>query len=125
LRGQIRKAIRVGNIKKVTMKKYLIKASHNAAGIKGLMEEGGTKRKAAVEKMLAASGGKMEAFYYAFGKHDVYVIAELPDDVSAAAVGLRINSSGLVTVSTTVLLSPKDIDAAVKKPGNYRAPGQK
>jgi uncharacterized protein with GYD domain len=105
------------------MKKYLIKASYNSAGIKGLIEDGGSQRKLAVEKMLVGMGGRMESFYFAFGAHDVYAIAELPDDVSAAAVGLRINSSGLVSLSTTVLLSPEDIDAAVKKSVDYRAPG--
>ena len=73
--------------------------------------------------MLAELGGKMEAFYYAFGEHDVYVISDLPDDVSAAALGLRINSSGLVSITTTVLLTPEDIDNATKKSVNYRAPG--
>jgi uncharacterized protein with GYD domain len=105
------------------MKKYLIKASYNSNGIKGLIEDGGSQRKLAVEKMLTAMGGRMESFYFAFGAHDVYAVAELPDDVSAAAVGLKINSSGLVSLSTTVLLSPEDIDAAVKKSVNYRAPG--
>ena len=107
------------------MKKYLIKASYNSNGIKGLIADGGTQRKLAVEKMLVGMGGKMEAFYYAFGEHDVYSIAELPDDVAAAAVGLRINESGLVSLTTTVLLSPEDVDAAVKKSVNYRAPGAK
>ncbi len=107
------------------MKKYLIKASYNSNGVKGLLEDGGSQRKSAVEKMLTELGGKMESFYYAFGEHDVYAISELPDDITAAAVGLRINSSGLVTVSTTVLLSVEDIDAAAKKSVSYRAPGQK
>ena len=70
-------------------------------------------------------GGKLESFYYAFGEHDAYVIIELPDDISAAAVGLRVNSSGMVSVSTTVLLSPEDIDKASKKSVSYRAPGEK
>ena len=107
------------------MKKYLIQASYNANGVKGLLVDGGSQRKIAVEKMVAGLGGKMESFYYAFGEHDVYAIMELPDDISAAAAGLTINSSGLVAVSTTVLLSPEDIDAASKKSVNYRAPGQK
>jgi uncharacterized protein with GYD domain len=107
------------------MKKYLIMASYNASGIKGIIQDGGSQRKSVVEKMLVGMGGKLESFYYAFGEHDVYVIAELPDDVSAAAVGLRINSTGLVSVSTTVLLSPEDIDVATKKSVSYQAPGEK
>ena len=107
------------------MRKYLIKGSYNADGTKGLVQEGGTSRKAVVEKMLAGMGGKVESFYYAFGEADVYLIVELPDDISAAAIGLRVNASGLVNISTTVLLSPEDIDAASKKSVNYRAPGEK
>ena len=107
------------------MKKYLIKASYNANGVKGLIEDGGTQRKLVVQKMLAGLGGKMESFYYAFGEHDAYIISELPDDISAAAVGLRVNSTGLVSISTTVLLSPEDIDAASKKSISYQAPGEK
>lgn len=107
------------------MKKYLIKASYNANGTKGLIVDGGSKRKSEIQKMLEGMGGKLESFYYAFGEHDAYVIVELPDDISAAAVGLGVNSSGMVSVSTTVLLSPEDIDKASKKSVSYRAPGEK
>lgn len=105
------------------MKKYLIKGTYNAEGIKGLMKEGGTGRKAAIEKMLAGIGGKVEGFYYAFGEDDVIVIVELPDDISAASVGMRVNAAGLVKICLTVLLTPEDIDAASKKSVTYRAPG--
>jgi uncharacterized protein with GYD domain len=105
------------------MKKYLIKGTYTGDGTKGLIQEGGSGRKAAVEKMLAQIGGKVEAFYYAFGEDDVIVIVELPDDISAAATGLRVNAAGLVRISMTVLLTPEDIDAAAKKSVSYRAPG--
>jgi len=107
------------------MKKYLIQGTYSADGTKGLMQEGGTGRKTAIEKMLAAMNGKVEAFYYAFGEHDVILIVELPDDISAAAIGLRVNAAGLVRISMTVLLSPEDIDLANKMSVSYRAPGAK
>ena len=107
------------------MNKYLIKGVYNPDGMKGLMQEGGTGRRNAIEKMLGAIGGKIEAFYYAFGDADVYVIVELPDEISAAAVGLKVNASGLVRISMTGLISPDDIDAATKQSINYRAPGSK
>ena len=106
------------------MKKYLIKGTYNADGTKGLMQEGGSGRKKAVEKMLADVGGKVESFYYAFGEDDVYVVVELPDDISAVAVGLSVNAAGLVRVSMTVLLTPEDVDTASKKSVSYRAPGK-
>jgi uncharacterized protein with GYD domain len=69
-------------------------------------------------------GGTLEAFYYAFGETDAYVIAEAPDNVSMAALALTINASGVAAVKTTVLLTPEEIDEAVKKTPSYRPPGQ-
>lgn len=107
----------------MTMSKYLVKASYNAKGIEGLLKEGGTERRKVVEKLAAELGGKVEAFYYSFGEHDVYVITDLPDNVTAAALGLKINSSGVVSITTTVLITPEEIDEAAKKTISYRAPG--
>jgi uncharacterized protein with GYD domain len=105
------------------MRKYMIKGAYNPEGAKGLLQEGGSGRKQAIEKMLAGMGGKVESFYFAFGDADVYLVVELPDDISAAAVGLRVNAAGLVKISTTVLFTPEEIDAATKKQVTYRAPG--
>jgi uncharacterized protein with GYD domain len=106
------------------MPKYLIQASYAADGAKGLLAEGGTKRRDAATKAIKAAGGKVEAFYFAFGKSDVVVIADFPSNVSAAAASLTINASGVVTTSTTVLLTPGEMDAAAKKSVPYRAPGK-
>lgn len=106
------------------MPKYLIQASYQAAGAKGLMSEGGSKRRDAASKAISAAGGKVEAFYFAFGEHDAYVVVDLPDNVSAAAASLAINASGVVRTTTTVLLTPEEVDAAAKKAVPYRAPGQ-
>ncbi|MCJ7467540.1 MAG: GYD domain-containing protein, partial [Maribacter sp.] len=81
--------------------------------------------KMAIDRMLKGLGGKVEAFYYSFGDSDVFLIVELPDEITAAAVGLRVNAAGLVRVSMTALLSPEDIDLACKKSVTYRAPGAK
>jgi len=105
------------------MTKFLIKASYTPEGVKGLLKTGGTARQQAVEKSLNGLGGKIESFYFAFGDDDVYVIAELPDTISAAALALNINATGLVSLSTTILLDVKDIDEAVKRSVVYRAPG--
>jgi uncharacterized protein with GYD domain len=105
------------------MTKFLVKASYTPEGVKGLLRVGGTSRKQAVEKTISEMGGKVLAFYFAFGESDAYVIAELPDNLSAAALALNINSSVLVSVSTTVLLDPEEVDEVVKRSVNYRAPG--
>ena len=107
------------------MSKYLIKASYSADGTKGLLKDGGSNRKDAATKTIEDMGGTVESFYFAFGDHDAYVIADLPNEIAAAAIGLKINSSGLVNISTTSLLTPEQVDAACDKGTTlaYRAPG--
>jgi uncharacterized protein with GYD domain len=105
------------------MKKFLITATYSEDGIKGLINSGGTGRKQAVERMVTGLGGSLEAFYYAFGDYDVYAIASLPDNESAAGMALAINASGMVNLTTTVLLTPEEMDKAAKMRVNYQAPG--
>ena len=61
--------------------------------------------------------------YYAFGDTDVYLIVDMPDHASMTAVALIANATGAVTVKTTVLMTPEEVDEAVKKTPDYRAPG--
>ncbi len=106
------------------MPKYLAHVNYIGEGVKGLLKEGGTSRRAAAEDLIKSLGGTMEAFYYAFGETDVYVIAELPDNASMAALALTLGASGAVTNKTTVLMTPEELDSAVKKSPNYRPPGK-
>ena len=71
------------------MPKYMIHGSYTEEGLKGLLKEGGSKRQEAAEQAIASLGGTLEAFYYAFGYSDVFAIAELPDNVDAAALALH------------------------------------
>ena len=106
------------------MPKYLYQASYTKEGLQGLMKDGGSKRRAAIEKLAESVGGKLEALYYAFGDSDVYVIMDLPDNVSAAAAALIVGASGSVRIKTTVLLTVEDVDAATHKSMSYTPPGQ-
>jgi uncharacterized protein with GYD domain len=106
------------------MPKFLIRANYKPEGLKGLMKDGGTGRRKAVEQMAAGFGGKVETFYFAFGDTDAVLIVDAPDNVTAAAVALAVNASGLVTTITTPLLTPEEVDQATKKSVIYRAPGQ-
>ncbi len=107
------------------MPKYLLKASYSPEGTQGLLKEGGSNRRDAATKAIENVGGTVECFYYAFGDRDAYVIMDMPDDIAAAAVGLKVASSGLVSVATTPLLTPEQIDAACDKGTTlvYRPPG--
>ncbi len=106
------------------MAKYLLEVNYVGDGVKGLLKEGGTKRRAAAEKAAKSLGGKVEAFYFAFGDTDAYVIADMPDNVSAAAISLTVAASGAATARTTVLMTPAEMDEAASKTPVYRAPGK-
>ena len=104
------------------MPKYLFQASYTQEGLQGLLNEGGTQRREAVENMAAALGGSLEAFYYAFGDCDIYAIADLPDDATATAASLVVGASGAGSVKTTVLITPETVDEAAGKAVDYRPP---
>ena len=105
------------------MPKYMIKASYTAEGTRGLLKDGGTARRAAVQKLMESIGGKLETFYFAYGDDDAYLIIDVPDATSGLAVSLAVGASGAVRLSTTPLITPEEIDAACKKSVAYRAPG--
>ncbi len=105
------------------MPKYMLQASYTQSGLQGLLKEGGTSRRKMVENLVSGVGGQLEAFYYAFGDDDLYIIVDLPDDAAAASASLVVGASGAVTLKTTVLVTPETIDEAVKRTVDYRPPG--
>jgi uncharacterized protein with GYD domain len=105
------------------MAKYLVRGNYVGDGVKGLMEEGGTRRMEAARAAIESVGGSLDCMYFAFGDVDIYGICEFPDDASAAAFSLVVNASGAVTGSVTPLMSPEDIDAAAAMTPSYRPPG--
>src|SRR5687768_7875535 len=106
------------------MAKYLLQVSYTAEGAKGLQKDDGTKRRKAAQGLVENVGGKLEAFYFAFGEVDVVAIVDLPDSVSAAAAAVVLATSGAVSNKTTVLLTPEDMDQAVTKSASYTPPGR-
>lgn len=105
------------------MAKYMWSGSYTAEGTKGLIAEGGSARKAVIEKMMASMGGKLECMYFSFGSDDVVIIVDAPDNVGAASVALTVAATGAVKGRMTVLLTPAEIDQAAKKSPAYRPPG--
>ncbi len=105
------------------MAKYLITGSYSVDGTKGLLAEGGSGRKAAVEKTLQGLGGKLESIYFCYGDTDVLVIVDVPDATSMLALSLAVNASGAINLKTTPLLTVAEVDAACKKSVAYRPAG--
>ena len=106
------------------MGKYLFHGSFTTDGLRGIQKEGGTSRTKAVTTLAESLGGSLESYYFAFGHDSYFVVVDLPDDEAAAACAIAVAASGAVSNSTIKLLTPAQVDAAVKLSPNYRAPGQ-
>lgn len=106
------------------MPKYLVQFRYSPDGSKGALKEGGTKRRTAVKKAVESAGGTLDCFYYAFGEFDGVLIADFPDEASAAAMSLQVSATGAANCRTTVLLPPSEIDAATRKKISYKRPGR-
>jgi uncharacterized protein with GYD domain len=105
------------------MPKYLYSSSYSRDGLNAIRDAGAQSRIDVVKTMVEDLGGSLEVFYYAFGEVDAYVVVDLPDDETAAAVALAVNGSATVSSRTTKLLTAAEIDAANARTVNYRAPG--
>ncbi len=105
------------------MPKYLFHGAYTPEGFRGLLDEGGSKRREAAEQALKSVGGTLEAFYFSFGDNDFYIIVDLPDNVSTTAVSFVGNVSGSFRIKTIVLLTPEEVDEAIKKSVDFRPPG--
>ncbi len=105
------------------MPKYLLHVNYVGEGFKGLLKEGGTKRRAAADQLVASTGGSIEAMYYALGDTDCFVITDMPDQASAVAASLALNASGAITSRVTPLMTVEDMDQVSQKSPSYRPPG--
>lgn len=105
------------------MAKYMLIGSYTAEGAKGVLKEGGTRRRDAAKAAIESAGGSLESFYFGFGTDDYYVTAEFPDNAAAAAAALTVGASGTSRLRTIVVLTPEDIDAAAQRSVSFRPPG--
>jgi uncharacterized protein with GYD domain len=104
------------------MPKYLVQGSYTDQGLKGLLKEGGSKRRVMVEKLAEEMGGKLEVFYFAFGGDDFVIILDLPGNIDMAATAIVAQASGMVKSRVTVLMAPEDVDQAVQRKVDFRPP---
>lgn len=105
------------------MPKFLFYGSYAPEGLKGVLAEGGSGRVEAARQALKSAGGTLEAFYFALGDNDFYIIVDLPDNKSAMAVTSVGNISGAFTIKSIALLTPEEVDEVAKKSIDFRPPG--
>jgi len=101
------------------MPKFLVEATYTAEGHKGLAKDKASGRKTVIASAVKKLGGKLDAMYFCLGEHDV----DMPDHVSAAALGSAACASGMARTKTTVLLTVAETDEALSKTVDYKAPG--
>ncbi|MFD5516931.1 GYD domain-containing protein [Streptomyces sp. NPDC127066] len=105
------------------MPKFLIQARYTPEGAKGLLKEGASGRRAAVEHVVSGLGGSVEAMYFSFGEDDFVCILDFPDAVSMAAVSLSVKASGALHTRATPLLTLDEVDEAARREVAFRPPG--
>ena len=104
------------------MPTYLFEVSYSVEGAAGLLEQGGTARLEAITTAMEALGGSVESFHYAFGHDDAYLIASLPDAEAVAALSITVAAAGGARVTSHELLTPQQVDEAVKVRVDYNPP---
>ena len=85
-------------------------------------------RLAAVEKLVASTGGKLLHYYVTTGEYDVLLISEANDGADAVIAGMAAAASGAIShIVTTRGWSSSEFktmaERAQKALANYRAPG--
>jgi uncharacterized protein with GYD domain len=94
-----------------TMPKYLFKVRYTSDGLEGVMNAGGSARRAVADDLAKNLGGQLESFHFAFGEDDAYVICDLPDNKAAATLAMTVSSSGRVAITTVPLITVDEVDA--------------
>jgi uncharacterized protein with GYD domain len=105
------------------MAKYLAVITYTAEGLKGLQAKGGTARVEASREFVASAGGSLESFYFALGSDDAYIVADLPDNVAAAATAISAGATGMVVNRMVALLTAEEVDQAAATKLAYQPPG--
>jgi uncharacterized protein with GYD domain len=106
------------------MAKYLLQGSYTSEGLKGLHKDKASGRRAALAHACESEGGRLDVLYYAFGTDDFAAILDLPNNAAAMSLSLTIGESGVVRTRTTPLMTIEEMDGALTKSAEYRAPGR-
>ncbi len=106
------------------MAKYLFQITYTDTGFQEILKEGGSIRRQKIDTAVRSLNGWLEAIYFSFGEADMFVITELPDNISAAALSMIISSGGAARLKTTVLIAPEEIDKAAQETARLNQTGQ-
>lgn len=106
------------------MPKFMIRGSYTREGLTGLMREGAAGRRSAVAQLCEQAGGKVDGVYWALGEDDVFAIVDLPDATAVTSISITVNASGAARTQVVRLLTAEEVDKAMQRKIDYRAPGK-
>lgn len=107
------------------MPQYLLRAAYTPDAWAAMVKSP-QNRLDAVRPVVEKLGGKIEGGWLAFGEHDVVLICQLPNNVSAAAFSMAAAAGGAMKpVKTTPLMTIEEAMEAMRKAGGlgYTPPG--
>lgn len=96
------------------MPRYITFFSYTAESAKAMIERP-SDRSAAATALTESLGGTLEAFYWMHGKHDGFLITNLPDGVAAAALAGAVGATGAIGGIETHEIFDHDEQAAIVK----------
>ena len=96
------------------MPRFITFFSYTGESAKAMIERP-SDRSAAGKALVESLGGTQEAFYWMQGKHDGFLISNVPDGVSAAALAAAVGATGAVVGLETHQIFDQDEQAAIVK----------
>jgi uncharacterized protein with GYD domain len=108
------------------MPSYLLQVSYTTEAVAALLKKP-QNRTEVIRKTVKNLGGKLVGTWLSFGEHDVVLIVDMPDNVSAAALAMAAAAGGsLKSTKTTPLLGiDEGMEAAKKAAESGYTPVQK
>ncbi len=104
------------------MPKFLFTMEYSREALAGVMEQGATARREAVDTLIGSVGGQVESLHWS-PEGAAYLIATLPEQRAAATVSFVVLSAGAAkSVRVVDLLTADEIDAAAKASVDFRPP---
>jgi uncharacterized protein with GYD domain len=98
---------------------YLFRFGYTPEAWAALLEKPADRRDMLASRLFSF-GGQLHGFWYSFGDQDGYALAELPDNVSAAAVSIAVTATGSFrSFETTVLMSVEQMVEALSRANEF------
>jgi len=106
------------------MTRYLIEETVTSQGIAALIKNP-HDRTEVIRPIFESVGGKLEHYYVAYNENTVYILAEIPDQESLAAIIWAFQAGGgPISLKATPLMTATEAVDMAKKAGSlgYRPP---